>query len=280
METNNSKNGAYLIINPGSTSKCYIIYKNEHEKAYGYFLNRFSSFEVTYRTLVNRSSEDKKTETISQQDYEQSSELFLAYLKRLKIINDANEITHVGLRIVAPGTFFTQHRIIDDAYLAKLKQAAHLDPLHIEPLIQQLTILKKLLPTALFYGLSDSAFHQTMPDISRFYALPLSTMSDLDIYRFGYHGLACASVLRKLKQRANDSQKIIICHLGGGTSITAIKNQQSVDTSMGFSSAEGLPMATRSGDVDPNALLYIMEHNSLKPDQLRNFLYTQCGLLA
>jgi acetate kinase len=273
METNN---GTYLIINPGSTSTCYILFKNNHEIAYAYFLNRFTTHEATYR-----STQGEKKQIISEHDYNQSSLLFLNYLRQLSLINAHSDITHIGLRVVAPGTFFTEHRLIDETYMTQLKTAAHLDPLHIDPLIKQIETFKKLLPDAHFHGLSDSAFHSTMSPCAKTYALPQEIMQNLDIHRFGYHGLACASIMRTLsKQNQMLPEKIIVCHLGGGTSITAIKDGKSMDTSMGYSPLEGLPMATRAGNVDANALMQIMQAQSFNPEQLRNFLYTQCGLLG
>lgn len=271
-----TSNKAYLVINPGSTSTCYNLLKDEKELAYAYFLNRYASYEAQYR-----SQNGEKKHLISKQEFEQSGLLFLNYLRQLKLISNDNDIACIGFRVVAPGTFFTKHRKIDDSYLQKLKKSAHLDLLHIAPLIKQIETFKKLLPNAILYGISDSAFHTTMPLITQTYALPTLTRETLDIRRFGYHGIACSSILRKIEQSNQQiPENIIVCHLGGGTSITAIKNGKSIDTSMGYSPLEGLPMATRSGNVDPNAIISIMESYNFNAAQLIKFLYTECGLLA
>lgn len=271
-----ANNKTYLIINPGSTSTCYILFKNNHELAYAYFLNRFTTHEATYR-----STQGEKKQIISEHDYDQSGLLFLNYLRQLSLINAHSDIALIGLRIVAPGTFFTEHRLIDETYMTKLKEATHLDPLHINPLIKQIKLFKKLLPDAQIHGLSDSAFHTTMSPLAKSYALPQETINDLDIHRFGYHGIACSSIIRTLSKNNNSvPEKIIVCHLGGGTSVTAIKAGKSIDTSMGYSPLEGLPMATRSGNVDANAILHIMQAYGFTTGKLRTFLYTKCGLLA
>ncbi len=267
---------AYLVINPGSTSTCYNLFYDDKELAYAYFLNRYTSCEAQYR-----SNNGEKKHLISKQEFEQSGLLFLNYLRQLKLISNDNDIACIGFRVVAPGTFFTEHRKIDENYVQMLKKSVHLDLLHIAPLIKQIETFKKLLPNAIFYGISDSAFHTTMPQIARIYALPAQTRESLDIRRFGYHGIACSSIMRKIEQSNSQiPENIIVCHLGGGTSITAIKNGKSIDTSMGYSPLEGLPMATRSGNIDPNAVMSIMQAYDFTPEQLIKFLYTECGLLA
>lgn len=266
----------HLIVNPGSTSTCYVLFQDNQEMAYAYFLNRFSSYEVQYR-----SARGEKKAIINKSDYEQSTLLFFNYLRQIELINSQSNIDAIGIRIVAPGTFFTTHRIIDKTFIQKLNNAVRRDPLHIAPLIKNIEIFRKLLPQTPMYGISDSAFHTTMSSIAKTYALPHETAQDLDIHRFGYHGIACSSIIEKIKKLNTPiPEKIIVCHLGGGTSITALKQGVSIDTSMGYSPLEGLPMSTRIGNIDANALLHIMQAYKFTTEQLRAFLYTKCGLLA
>ncbi|MBA3954473.1 acetate kinase [Candidatus Dependentiae bacterium] len=253
----------YLIINIGSTSKKYSLFADTTLVAHFVFKQQKDTYAVHTNSGVA---------TVTPEQYQQSIE----YSKKIYDLNP----TVIALRIVAPGTYFTQTRLIDKKYVQRLIENISKASLHIGPIIQEIGELIKHFPQIPIYGISDSAFHQTMPQHARLYGLPLALAQELDIYRFGYHGIALQSITRTLSKQDNLPQNIIVCHLGGGSSVTALKNGVSIDTSMGFSPLEGVLMATRSGSLDPAAVLYLAQQLALTPEQLELFLNTHCGTKA
>ncbi|MDO8443858.1 MAG: acetate/propionate family kinase [Candidatus Azambacteria bacterium] len=213
---------------------------------------------------------------------ENSTEYVIGQLLEQKLIGAPNEIFAIGFRVVAPGSYFLQNKIIDGEYMAKLEAAKEQAPLHINPMLAELKALEQILPGIPVVGVSDSAFHGSMPARARLYGIPKNTAEELDIFRFGYHGISFESVVGKLKNiySGNLPEKIIICHLGGGSSIVAIKEGQSIDTSMGFTPLEGVVMANRVGDIDAGAVVYLSKKFGYEPDEMENYLNTQCGLLG
>ncbi len=192
-----------------------------------------------------------------------------------------SDIASVGIRVVAPGTTFRENALIDVHYKEQLTEALNRAPLHIGGVLQELKELETELPHAKLVGVSDSKFHSTLPDYARVYALPKNVREEYGIERQGYHGLSTASALSKIAKRLGAvPSKIIFCHLGGGTSVTALKNGTSLDTSMGWTPLEGVPMAKRSGNIDPGILAFLVEKLSLKGSELETLLSTSCGLEA
>ncbi len=186
----------------------------------------------------------------------------------------------IAFRIVAPGDFFQSHRPVDPEYLQTLARARSRAPLHIDPVLAEIEFFQARFPASRLFAVSDSAFHRTLPDHARVYALPFSDTTDLELARFGYHGISLASIVRTLRERGAVPRRVVACHLGGGSSITALRAGESVDTSMGFSPLAGLPMATRAGDLDPGALSYLAEAKDLHGEQLTQYLAQESGFLG
>ena len=265
-----------FVVNPGSASKKYALYSIDKEILRAHFENEDSGFIVTL--VINNKPEKIK---LTEDDYRQSTRYLINLLLQRNIITDKNDIQAIGLRLVAPGSYFAQHRIIDKGCLDKLESIRQEAPLHINPIIEEIRNLQISLFDIPIVGISDSAFHATMPDTSRLYALPMETSEKLDIYRFGYHGISLQSITNKIKKLlGNIPPKTIICHLGSGSSITALKNGQSFDTSIGFTPLEGLPMSTRIGDIDAGAIIYLAQKMGFDYPELENYLNTECGLLG
>lgn len=265
----------YFIVNVGSESRKYALYQDGERVFSAHFEKEGGKLVIE---LVVGSSEEKKE--ISQQ-VENSAEYVIDELLSQKVIGDKNEISAIGFRVVAPGSYFLQNKIIDNEYLEKLETAKEQAPLHINPMLAELKALESILPNIPVVGVSDSAFHGSMPDRARYYGIPRNTAEELDIFRFGYHGISFESIIGKLKNLLDGlPEKIIICHLGGGSSVAAIKDGKSVDTSMGFTPLEGIVMANRTGDIDAGAITYLSRKLGYGPDELDNYLNTQCGLLG
>jgi acetate kinase len=183
-------------------------------------------------------------------------------------------VTAVAHRVVHGGARFREPVVIDDAVVLELEGAVELAPLHNAPALAAIKEARRRLPEVPHVAVFDSAFHATIPPEASTYALPASVRDNWGIRRFGFHGLSV--------QWASDRVRVprlVVCHLGGGCSVTAVRDGRSIDTTMGFTPLEGVPMATRPGSVDPGALLYLLEHH-LTLEELDRMLERESGLLG
>lgn len=268
----------YLIVNPGSASRKYAFYKNEKEIMTAHFEKDDSSngFIVSFKGLK---PEIKRK--INAKEYGKSMSIVLDFLLEKKLIFNTGDISAIGFRIVAPGKYFIKVRPIDTRYIKKLEEMLEAAPLHIGPALSEIKKAVKLFPRTMKLGVSDSAFHSTMPEVASTYGLPLITARKFEIHRFGYHGISVESVLRKEKKMTGRlPARVIVCHLGGGSSATAVKNGKSVDTSMGFTPLAGLWMGTRPGDIGAGALIYLAKKLKFSFDELDEYLNNKSGLLG
>jgi len=180
----------------------------------------------------------------------------------------------VGHRVVHGGARYVEPVLIDDAVEQAIDELSHIAPLHNTPALRAIREARTALPDVPHVAVFDTAFHSTMPEEASTYAIP-RRWRDWGVRRYGFHGIAVQSVVSRL-----DAERIVACHLGGGCSVTAVLNGRSVDTTMGFSPLEGVPMATRSGSVDPGALIYLLRERGLTVDELDKGLEHESGLAA
>ncbi|MFA6227113.1 MAG: acetate/propionate family kinase [Candidatus Paceibacterota bacterium] len=266
----------YLIVNTGSASKKYSLFVGDKEAAFLHIETENGEYISTF--VCDSGSEKSK---ITSREFEKSLDYLVSILIKKTFILSKEDIFGVGIRVVAPGVYFEQNHIIDKEFLKNIKNAGEKAPLHIEAISAEIKKLLKFFGKSVpIVGVSDSAFHTGMPDKSRFYAIPLSDSKEYEIYRYGYHGISLGSIVNKLKETGKMAEKMIVCHVGGGVSITALKNGKSIDTSMGFTPLEGMVMATRVGDIDSGAVAYLSEVLGLKGTKLRQYLNKKCGLLG
>jgi acetate kinase len=181
-------------------------------------------------------------------------------------------VTVVAHRVVHGGRRFREPVVIDDALELELEGAVELAPLHNAPALAAIKRARRLLPALPHVAVFDSAFHVTIPDEAATYALPAQLREQWGIRRYGFHGLSVQWASERVTV-----PRLVVCHLGGGCSVTAVQDGRSVDTTMGFTPLEGVPMATRPGSVDPGALLYLLEHH-LTLDALDHMLEHESGL--
>lgn len=181
------------------------------------------------------------------------------------------EADAVGHRIVHLGDLAIGAALVEDWLLPYIEAGAEIAPLHNKPALEALHRAQAALPNARHVAVSDSEFHRTMPAEARRYALPHEWQS---IVRIGFHGLAVQSIAERV-----DAARLVVCHLGGGCSVTAVRDGESVDTTMGYTPLEGPPMGTRSGSVDPGALLYLLRSGH-PVDELDRVLNEESGLRA
>ena len=172
------------------------------------------------------------------------------------------------------GAKYTEPVLIDDEVEAAIDELSHIAPLHNTPALKAIREARAALPDVPQVAVFDTAFHSTIPQEASTYAIP-QRWRDWGVRRYGFHGIAVQSVVSQL-----DAERIVVCHLGGGCSVTAVLNGRSVDTTMGFTPLEGVPMATRSGSVDPGALIYLLRERGLSVEELDAGLEHESGLAA
>lgn len=201
--------------------------------------------------------------------------------KEYGCIKDFKEIDAVGHRVVHGGEKFNKSVLINDEVIAKIKECYGIAPLHNPVNMAGIDAINEVLPEVPQVGVFDTAFHQTMPAKSYMYALPYKYYAKDGVRRYGFHGTSH----RYVSQRVCDflgvepkGKKIITCHVGNGGSITAVKDGKSVDTSMGLTPTEGLMMGTRCGDVDPGALIFLMDKHNLSSKDMLNMVNKESGL--
>jgi acetate kinase len=181
----------------------------------------------------------------------------------------------VGHRIVHGGARLRAPVEIDADVTESIRELSALAPLHNAPALEALADAQQALPDVPHVAVFDTAFHATIPDEAATYAVPRRWREEWGVRRYGFHGLAVASVAEQVRV-----PRLVVCHLGGGCSVTAVRDGRSLDTTMGFSPLEGVPMATRSGSVDPGALLYLLRERGFSPDALDDALEHDSGLAA
>tara|TARA_B100000508_G_scaffold19515_1_gene13032 strand:- start:5383 stop:6561 length:1179 start_codon:yes stop_codon:yes gene_type:complete len=268
--------GTTLVVNIGSSSKKYALYSEDQQVIELRFEETDSGFEVCSRTAGIQ----QVCESVNQEEYS-SSFLRVAEDVKRQLMQEAvgKKLDRAVIRVVAPGTFFQKHAVIDEVYEKALLKRESAAPLHIPFTLREIAEIKKFFPGTPVIAASDSAFHSQMPPRAREYSILVDDVNTHDIHRFGYHGLSVSSVVRRIHPIiGQDPERMIICHVGGGTSVTAVKNGKSVETTMGFSPSSGLPMGSRAGDIDAAAILELMRVKSLRPADAEMYINTNGGL--
>ena len=198
-----------------------------------------------------------------------------------KVIDSLDEIEAIGHRLVHGGEKISESVLIDEKVEEVLKEYSDLAPLHNPACILGIEACKNVMPGKPMVGVFDTAFHQSIPKERYIYPIPYEYYKKYGVRKYGFHGTSHMYVSQRLAEIENkniEDLKIVTCHLGQGSSICAIQGGKSVDTSMGLTPLGGIPMVTRSGDLDPSILLYIMKKEKLTPDQMENILNKKSGV--
>ena len=264
-----------LVVNPGSASRKYALFKNGQEQA-------SINFEFEDAKVVGKVefAGEKHSINYENSDLNTVSRYILPILREHKVINDSDTLSAIGIRVVAPSDSFTKDRLLTDEVIAELAVLQQKAPLHITTELSEIKNLKNIFPDTPIIAVSDSEFHSTKPIWACHYGIDTALAEKFGIKRYGYHGVSVSSVVQKLQEAGGLKPKTIVCHLGSGSSITAVLDGKSVDTTMGYSPLEGLVMASRSGNIDIAAALAIKRELQLDDDGLEQYLNEQSGLLG
>lgn len=199
------------------------------------------------------------------------------------VISSLNEIGAVGHRLVHGGEKFAASVIINDEVIAEVEACNDLAPLHNPANLIGVRACRQIMPDVPMVGVFDTAFHQTMPPKAYLYGIPHQYYQEHKVRRYGFHGTSHNYVAKRVHHLAEldpDNSRVIVCHLGNGASVTAVKNGKSVDTSMGLTPLEGLIMGTRSGDLDPGVIEYIAKKEHLTLEEVLKVLNKESGVLG
>ncbi|MBF8969765.1 acetate kinase [Streptococcus sp. NLN76] len=249
-----------IAINAGSSSLKWQLYAMPEEEV----LAKGIIERIGLKDSISTVKFDGRAEsqTLDIVDHVQAVKLLLADLLKFGIIGDYSEITGVGHRVVAGGEFFTDSVLIDDAVLAKIEDLASLAPLHNPANAAGIRAFKEILPDITSVAVFDTAFHTTLPEVAYRYPIAEKYYTDYQVRKYGAHGTSHYYVSHQAAEmlgRPLEELKLVTAHIGNGISISAIDGGKSVDTSMGFTPLAGPMMGTRSGDIDPAIIPYLIE---------------------
>ena len=271
-----------LVVNAGSSSLKYQLFDTATDNvlAKGICERIGIDGKITHKLP----SGAKFQEDISMPDHAVATEIVLRYLtgKETGCIKEVSEIEAIGHRVVHGGTYFTESALVTPEVIEKLKKCVDLAPLHTPAHIMGIEGCTAAMPGVPQVIVIDTAFHQTMPPQAYTYALPYEMCEKYSIRRFGAHGTSHRYVsgeMCKILGRV-EGTKIVTCHIGNGSSISAVKDGKCIDTSMGMTPLAGVMMGTRCGDIDPAVVTYVMKKTGKTPDEMSDFMNKECGFLG
>ncbi|MDN5067470.1 acetate kinase [Aliarcobacter butzleri] len=270
-----------FVLNAGSSSLKYqLINAKTHELKASGLVERIGIDGI----LKHEIGENKKlTFETPIPTHKEAIELVLRILTNdeTKVINSIDEIQAIGHRVVHGGEYFTGSIIVNDDVLSKIEELIPLAPLHNPAHLLGIKICMQLLPKVPNVTTFDTAFHQTMPIENFLYAVPYGDYTEHHLRKYGFHGTSHYYVSNEAVKILNKKDsKIIVCHLGNGSSVCAVRDGKSINTSMGLTPLEGLVMGTRCGDIDASVIPYLMEKKSLNTHQIIDYLNKKSGILG
>ena len=273
-----------LVINCGSSSLKYQLINMENEEVLAQGLVERIGIEGS---ILTQKVEGRDKYIIEQpmKDHQDAIKLVLDALvdDTHGVIKSMDEISAVGHRVVHGGEKYSKSVLVDDEVMNYLEECVKLAPLHNPPNIIGINACKALMPNTPMAVVFDTAFHQTMPAKAFTYAIPYELYQKHGIRRYGFHGTSHKYVSRKVAEvmgKNIEDLKIITCHLGNGGSLTAVDGGKSVDTSMGFTPLEGIVMGTRSGNIDPAIITYLINELGYTSEEVNTMLNKESGLLG
>ena len=269
------RDGPILVLNSGSSSLKFGIYRpgeSDEEPMLTGSAEGVGRDDGSLHILSSDGTSVSQRECI----HESQSEALNALAAAIREHIDHMPLA-VGHRVVHGGPNLRRHQIITPQLLHELRSATHFAPLHIPQALSLIAAAQSIFPSAAQYACFDDAFHQTIPETACRFALP-QRYFDAGIRRYGFHGISYESLVHHFG--ATLPQRAIFAHLGNGSSLCALQNGASIDTTMGLTPTGGIPMGTRSGDLDPGVILYLLRNEKLEADKLEDLLNHHSGLFA
>lgn len=267
-----------LVINSGSSSIKFSIYASSVDLNLFYHGTIDISHQESILSIINDKHEQILSNTIPSIVY---SDLFKNIFDWFYSLPTKYTLDAVGHRVVHGGTNFVGPVIITPAIIQQIAELIPLAPLHQEHNLNAIKIVASLYPELTQIACFDTMFHRTMPPLAKLFALPRG-LTETGIIRYGFHGISYEYIASIISDKVGEvgNKRVIVAHLGNGASMCAMHKRQSVATSMGFTALDGLMMGTRCGNVDPGAILYLIQDKQYTADQLLNILYQESGLLG
>lgn len=277
-----------LALNPGSSSLRFKLLRisPQEEDGAGACLasGSVAGLGSHARARAGLGLETREIRQVQAPDHGEAAAWALDWLNAQSVASRLDPIDGVGIRVVHGGEHESVGILVTSEVESRLERLSPLAPLHTDASLATLRCARRILPSGLpIAAVFDTAFHANMPEVARTYALPSGLAERHGIRRFGFHGIAVASVLEQHAKSFEDrstEQRVVVLHLGGGASVTAVRSGRSIDTSMGFSPLEGLVMATRSGDIDPSLIPYLAGAERTTADDIVIRLNKNSGLLG
>ena len=270
-----------LAINAGSSSlKFQLIRMPEETLVTKGLIERIGIKDSIFTIEVN-GEKIKNVKDIK--DHEEAINIMLDSFKEHGIIDDINDIAGTGHRVVHGGELFPTSALVTDKVEEQIESLSELAPLHNPANLMGIRAFRKLLPNIPHVAVFDTSFHQSMPEQSYLYSLPYQYYKDYGIRKYGFHGTSHKYVSQRAAEIMNkpiEELRIISCHIGNGASIAAIDGGESIDTSMGFTPLAGVTMGTRSGNIDPALIPFIMQKTGQNAEEVLNVLNKESGLLG
>jgi acetate kinase len=270
-----------MAVNAGSSSLKFQLLEMPSEKLItSGIVERIGMKNSVFSIKVNG---DKIEETSDIDNHGDAVNILLNKLIELKIIASFDEISGVGHRVVHGGDKIAESLVLEQEEINYLEEIVDLAPLHLGPNLIGIKAFKEVLPNVKHVGVFDTAFHHTMPEESFLYAVPFDWYERYKVRKYGFHGTSHKYVSHRVAEimgKKPEEVNVIVAHIGNGASICAVKGGKSVDTSMGFTPLEGIPMGTRSGNIDPAIIEYMMNKKNKSAKEITNYLNKQSGYIG
>ncbi|AHI54113.1 acetate kinase [Spiroplasma sabaudiense Ar-1343] len=272
----------YLVINSGSSSIKFKIFQLSSDNLVLFAEGLAERIGVDGNLIIkyNDKNFNYKEEL---QNHDKAVALILNRLLELGIIKDYDDITAIGSRVVHGGQQIKESVIIDEKILNIITECIRLAPLHNKGALVAISAFRKLLPTTPQIACFDTSYHQTIEDTKYLYPVPKQWYSNLEIRKYGFHGISYQYIVEKMAdtlKKSIDDVNLVICHLGNGSSACCVKNGKSYDTTMGFTPLAGLMMGTRCGDIDPSIIEFVAKEQQLSVSEVTAILNQNSGLLG
>ena len=265
-----------LSVNAGSSTLKFRLYEMPEEKLL--MKGQYERIGLDGSCYNLRIDEKKESSLVELHDHKDAVELLLKHLLEHKIVSSLDEIKAVGHRVVHGGNKYSKSTEINDRVLMEIEAISPLAPLHNPGALKGMRAFIEEIPNAVNVACFDTAFHQTMNEATYLYPVPYEWYVKYDVRKYGFHGLSHKFITEQMSKKLKKNPNLIICHIGSGCSITAVKEGKSIDTSMGFTPNAGIMMGTRSGDIDYSLINYVMQKEERNLEWIEKKLNFESGL--